>query len=146
MRLFAVRLMEHQQAVGFFWAPDRVALWWMVDSVCDPGLCEFVRVRDRAALVWNGKTSLRFADRNLHADNEDDNGDRWERKHRRHKGEMSFEYALEDFIFGFKTGDWEKLPYADEPEGGIADILAEVANDKRSKTRSNRSTKSGSST
>jgi hypothetical protein len=60
MRLFAVRVIKDKQPVGLFWAPDPIALWWMIDSVCDPGECEYLRIKDRAAIVWEDSVNATF--------------------------------------------------------------------------------------
>lgn len=119
MRLFAVRVIKDKQPVGFFWAPDAMALWWMIDSVCDPGDCECRRVRERAAIVWDGKVNAEFGTGRNFDDETGDDSALVELQR-----ELSFEYAFEDYILGEVKGGWIKVPFADEPGGGLHDLAS----------------------
>ena len=119
MRLFAVRLIKDKQAVGFFWAPDPITLWWMINSVCDPGLCEYHRINDRAAIIWDGKVKA-----TLGAGNDFDDQTREVSALSELRREMTFEYALEDYVTGEVNSEWRKVPFATEPGGGIHDLFA----------------------
>jgi hypothetical protein len=135
MRLFAVRVIKDKQPVGIFWAPDPITLWWMIDSVCDPGDCEFVRIKDRAAIVWEDKVNVKFGART--SDEADDSKDLLELREK-----LSFEYALGDLVYGFCNDAWKKVPFADEPSGGIHDLLEQHGPKSGSTQKSRKSRKS----
>jgi hypothetical protein len=117
MRLFAVRLIENKQAVGFFWAPDLVSLWWMIDSVCDPGECEYHQIDGIAAITWQGAVKA-----TLGAGNDDKTGEMPALDELRR--ELTFDFALEDYVTRAIPAEWKKVPFADEPGGGIDDLSA----------------------
>jgi hypothetical protein len=125
MRLFAVRLIEDKQAVGFFWAPDLTTLWWMIDSVCDPGLCEYHQIDGCAAITWQGGVKA-----TLGAGNgpDDETGEMPALNELRR--ELTFDFALEDYVAREITAEWKKVPFADEPGSGSRDLSA--ADDKAS--------------
>jgi hypothetical protein len=54
MKLYAVRIVDDKQPVGFFWSRDRATLALMIDAVTDPGACEFREIRSEAFIVWDG--------------------------------------------------------------------------------------------
>lgn len=118
MRLFAVRLIKDKQAVGFFWAPDSISLWWMIDSVCDPGQCEFHRIKDRAAITWQGKVKATLGS-GSDIDDETNEFPQLDELRR----ELTFDYALEDYVMGEVNTEWQKVPFANEPGGGIHDLF-----------------------
>ena len=128
MRLFAVRVIEDKQAVGFFWAPDFVALWWMIDSVCDPGGCEYRRINDRAAIIWEG-----WVDAGLGTGIEFDDATGESEALNKLRDGISFEYAFEDYIIGKVDEGWTKVPFADEPGGGIHELYSRKQKRKKSK-------------
>jgi hypothetical protein len=136
MRLFAVRLIKDKQAVGFFWAPDPITLWWMIDSVCDPGECEYHRINDRAALTWEGKVKATLG---TGAKTDEATGECAALNELRTK--MTFEYALEDYVIGEVDSGWTKVPYADEPGGGIHEIFTREEKKKGRATRTERKNK-----
>jgi len=104
-QLYAVRMIENREAVGLFWCARR-DLWWAVDEVTDPGVCEFVAVRGdasvqfpaRGADVFDPETSEDFVTSPV------------------------FSEALYD-AFGRK---WRKLPYATEAGGGVHAMVEAV--------------------
>jgi hypothetical protein len=109
MRLFAVRLIKDKQAVGFFWAPDPITLWQMIDSVCDPSECECRQIKDRAAITWQGQVKATLGGNGQHDEGEKSSAlDELRR-------ELCFDYALEDFVMGEVNTEWKKVPSADEP-------------------------------
>ena len=110
MRLFAVRLIKNKQAVGFFWAPDAITLWQMIDSVCDPGECECHPIKDRAAITWQGKVKATLGGGNVQQDEEGESSALNELRR-----ELTFDYALEDYVIGEVNTQWKKVPSADEP-------------------------------
>jgi len=110
MRLFAVRLIETKQAVGFFWAPDPIALWQMIDSVCDPSECECHPIKDSAAITWQGQVKATLGGGNVRQDEAGEPSALNELRR-----ELSFDYALEDFVMGEVDTEWKKVPPADEP-------------------------------
>jgi hypothetical protein len=117
MKLFAVRLIEDKQAVGFFWAPDLTSLWWMIDSICDPGLCEYHQIDDRAAITWQGGVKA-----TLGAGNglDDKTGELPALDELRR--EVTFDFALEDYVTREIVAEWKKVPFADEPGSGRDDL------------------------
>lgn len=119
MRLFAVRLIEDKQAVGFFWAPDLTTLWRMIDSVCDPGLCEYHQIDDRAAITWQGGVNATLGAGN---DLGDETGEPPALDELRR--ELTFDFALEDYVTRKITAEWKKVPFADEPGSGTDDLSA----------------------
>jgi hypothetical protein len=110
MRLFAVRLIETKQAVGFFWAPDPIALWQMIDSVCDPSECECRQINDRAAITWQSQVKATLGGGNGLHDEKLKSSTLNELQR-----ELSFDYALEDFVMGEVDTEWKRVPSADEP-------------------------------
>jgi hypothetical protein len=121
MRLFAVRLIKDKQAVGFFWATDAESLWWMVDAVCDPGGCEFHRVRNEAAITWPGKVRATLGGGKNFTDEDEATGE--SKAINQLRTEISFDFALEDYLYATVEGGWIKLPFADEPGGGVHQIV-----------------------
>jgi hypothetical protein len=119
MRLFAVRLIEDKQAVGFFWAPDLISLWWMIDSVCDPGLCEYHPIDDRAAITWQGKVNATLGTGN---DVDRKTGELPALDELRR--ELTFDFALEDYVTREIVAEWKKVPFADESGSGSDDLSA----------------------
>jgi hypothetical protein len=114
MKLFAVRTIERQLPVGFFWVNDLADLRLAVGGVViDPVACEYKPItNDWAAIVWPTEKSWRMgigifsgADdphRELHA--------------ARVRRGISFEYGLEDFVAGVDITDWKPLdPNGDYP-------------------------------
>jgi hypothetical protein len=119
MRLFAVRLSEGKQAVGFFWAPDLTSLWWMIDSVCDPGLCEYHQIDDRAAITWQGEINA-----TLGAGNKVDPKTGELPALDELRRELTFDFALEDYVTREIVAEWKKVPFADEPGSGSGELSA----------------------
>ncbi len=110
MRLFAVRLIKDKQAVGFFWAPDPITLWQMIDSVCDPSECECHPIKDGAAITWQGNVRATLGCGN---GQQSEDGELAALDELR--CELSFDYALEDFVMDEVSSEWKKVPSADEP-------------------------------
>jgi hypothetical protein len=110
MRLFAVRLIEDKQAVGFFWAPDPITLWQMIDSVCDPSECECHPINDAAAITWQSNVKATLGG-GIGQQSEDGESAALSELRR----ELSFDYALEDFVMDEIDSGWRKVPSADEP-------------------------------
>ena len=52
MKLFAVRMIEDQRPVGFFWVRDMHGLLIAVDNHLDPADCEYKSIRKETAVVW----------------------------------------------------------------------------------------------
>lgn len=52
MKLYLVRLIENQEAVGLFWSNGGDELWWEVDQVTAPGDCEWTAIKRSAAVIW----------------------------------------------------------------------------------------------
>jgi hypothetical protein len=124
MRLFAVRVIEDKQAVGFFWTPDLTSLWWMIDSVCDPGGCEYRRIKDKAAIVWSDrvKATLGAGGNDSEEDGSEDSELLTELREK-----IQFDFSFEDYVYGEVEG-WTKVPFADEPGGGVHEIYTEDDN------------------
>jgi len=116
MRLFAVRIIKDKQPVGFFWADDLVGLWWMIDSVCDPGGCEYQRITEKAAITWEGKVDAKLG---VGIKFNEKTGE--SKEFDRLKAGLSFSYGFEDYVLGSRKA-WSKVPYADEPGGGIYEL------------------------
>lgn len=93
MKLYAVRLIEDQQAVGFFWATDDQSLVAMVDCVVEPDHCEFQQVHEDGALVWESATTTLGVDRSHLSDDE-----RSEQERKLGSGITPLR-ALEDFFY-----------------------------------------------
>ena len=92
----------------------------MIDSVCDPGVCEYRRIRDRAAITWPGKVNARLG---TGAEFDEETGESSSVTALRDT--VSFEYALEDYVIGQVEDGWKKVPFADEPGGGIHELFSE---------------------
>ena len=60
MKLYLVRLIENQEAVGIFWSSGGNDLWWEVDEVTAPGDCEWVVVKGNAAVIWPARGADRM--------------------------------------------------------------------------------------
>jgi hypothetical protein len=116
MRLFAVRLIEDKQAVGFFWAADLTTLWWMIDSICDPGLCEYHPIEDCAAITWQDGVKATLGAGN----GPDETGESPALNELRR--ELTFDFALEDYVAREITAEWTKVPFADEPGSGSSKL------------------------
>lgn len=121
MRLFAVRVIEDKQAVGFFWAPDFTSLWWMIDTVCDPGGCEYRRIKDRAAIVWSDRVKANLGAGGNYSDDDETEGSKILTELRE---KIQFEFSFEDYIYGEVDG-WTKVPFATEPGGGVYELYGE---------------------
>lgn len=70
MKLYAVRLAQTKEPVGFFWTHSRESLFWMIDAYLSPYECEFVEVREESAIVWPNKSEATFG---VDIDGEDEN-------------------------------------------------------------------------
>jgi hypothetical protein len=114
LKLFAVRVVDDKQAVGFFWAPDLESLWWMIDEITDPGACECGLVDGPAAVTWAGQVPAMGVERE---DVEDETSDREVLAR-----EASFDYALGDVLYDSMKG-WTRMPYTPEPGAGLPQIL-----------------------
>lgn len=55
MRLFAVRMIEGQEAVGFFWCEDEFALIDLVDETVEPDQCEYRELTEPSGFAWSAK-------------------------------------------------------------------------------------------
>ena len=120
MKLFAVRGIGDNEAVGLFWAPDLETAWWMIDEITDPGDCEFCLVDAPAAVVWHGDVPKMGVER---SDEEDEADDR-----EAFAREASFEYAFDDVLYRTINEGWTKVPYT---AGEFPDILKEFGSWKR---------------
>jgi hypothetical protein len=52
MKLYLVRIIENQEAVGLFWSSGGDELWWAVDQVTAPGDCEWAAVKGGIGVIW----------------------------------------------------------------------------------------------
>jgi hypothetical protein len=120
MRLSAVRLIKTKEPVGFFWVSDLSALWWMIDSVTDPGACEYSRIRHGAAVAWNSRVNATFGT-GKNRDKTEGKIDNFEAIRRG----ASFEFGFDDYIYGV-VENWIKVPFADEPGGGAFELVEEA--------------------
>lgn len=123
MKLFAVRGIGDNQAVGLFWAPNIDVAWWMIDEVTDPGTCEYCLVDAPAAVTWPSDVPKMGVER---AELEDEIHDR-EALAR----EVSFEYAIDDVLFRKIIKGWIKVPDAPESGEEFPGILREWGSPKR---------------
>lgn len=120
MRLFAVRVTENKQPVGFFWARTSENLWDMVDSICDPGHCEYVRITAETAVIWESNENWRMGEVDPKiADDEDgflsEKRLKAVRRGLDFDGSLAHRGTLMDFVCGHaEVGGWKKLPYFDE--------------------------------
>lgn len=108
MLLYAVRLIEDQQPVGLFWTPDLGCLWELVDTVCDPGACEYKPISRPAVIAWNHATTAKFGVQ-VSPDDEGDNDITPEEEANielLYRG-ISFEFALEDFMGLDEVKKWK---------------------------------------
>jgi hypothetical protein len=53
MKLFAVRVIEDNIAVGLFFLSHVDNLFWAVDEICDPYACEYQTIKPPAAVFFN---------------------------------------------------------------------------------------------
>lgn len=53
MTAYVVRVMNSQELVGLFSASNLTSLIELVDHVCDPGACEYARLRD-GGMIFEG--------------------------------------------------------------------------------------------
>jgi hypothetical protein len=103
LKLFAVRTVEYKEAVGVYWTPDLDTLSRMIDEVTDPGACEYCLIDAPAAVTWAGEAPAIGVERE---DVEDEISDREALA----RG-ASFEFALEDVLYGKIVKGWTKMPY-----------------------------------
>jgi hypothetical protein len=120
VKLFAVRGIGDNEAVGFFWVNDMQELWFMIDEITDPGTCEFCEVNEPAAVTWAGDAPAMGIQRK---DVEDEINDR-----DAFAREASFDYALGDALYGEIIKGWIKVPDA---AGGFPASLREWGSWKR---------------
>jgi hypothetical protein len=117
LNLFAIRGVEKQEAVGLFWAPDLETLWWMVDTVTDPDVCEYCVIDAPAAINWPGDApAIGVALEDL--EDVDSNHEALARG-------VSFAYAIEDVLFGEIIKGWIRMPSAPDPREKFPRILRE---------------------
>jgi hypothetical protein len=122
MRLFAVRLIKDKQAVGFFWAPDPITLWQMIDSVCDPSECECRPIKDRAAITWQGQIKATLGGGNGQQDEEGKSSALDELRR-----ELCFDYALEDYVMGEVNTEWKKCRLPTSQGIGSYDVFLKTS-------------------
>lgn len=60
MTPYLVRVIDKHMIVGFFCAGDMADLHYWVDSVADPGICEY-RELDSGGVVWKGSSPTIWA-------------------------------------------------------------------------------------
>lgn len=65
MKLYLVRLIESQEAVGIFWSSGGDELWWQADQVVAPGRCEWTIIRGSAGIIWPGNADRVGVEREL---------------------------------------------------------------------------------
>jgi hypothetical protein len=104
MRLFAVRTVEGQAPVGFFWVRDLFDLLRAVDDICDPSECEYKSIRKRAGLVWEHSEEWQMGVETPYVDPPTE-----EAELRRVKDGMDFYMALDDFTGGTDVKHWKPL-------------------------------------
>src|SRR5882757_1780142 len=107
MRLFAVRTVEGQLPVGFFWVRDLFELLIAVDDIYDTGECEYKPISKRSALVWESEAGWQMG-----VETGDETPPAEEAHLRRVKEGMEFYGALDAFTCGFDVKNWKRL---DEP-------------------------------
>jgi hypothetical protein len=115
LNLFAIRGVEKKEAVGLFWAPDLETLWWMVDEVTDPEVCEYCVVDAPAAITWPGDAPAIGVGRE---DVEDEISEAL-------SCGASFEFALADVLYGEIIKGWIQMPSAPESLEERPQILKE---------------------
>jgi hypothetical protein len=123
--LYAVRSLTDQQPIGFFWVTDDIELWDLVDSVTDPGMCEYRAIDASTGIVWEGPESWKLGirhDKLL----QDESGEKMEQRMKMVRRGMSFDgsFALPGSLSSYIDGSenimgWTKLPYANEPGSSI---------------------------
>jgi len=101
LKLFAVRTIDHKEAVGLFWVPNLDTLSRMIDEVTDPGACEYRLIDAPAAVTWEGQAPAIGVERG----EEDEVSDR-----EALACGASFEFAFADILYG-DTKSWTKMPY-----------------------------------
>jgi hypothetical protein len=114
MKLFAVRTIEGQLSVGFFWVAGLADLRLAVGGVViDPADCEYKPItNDWAAVVWPNEKSWRMGI-GIFSSADDP---RHELHAARVRRGISFEYGLEPFVTGVDVTGWKPLdPNGDYP-------------------------------
>lgn len=122
MKLFAVRHRETHEAVGIFWSNSSEDLWWDIDAVTDPGICEVRVIKTPFAVVWEGSTNTKFGEG---ISEEDEDKDRM-------SGVSFCERGLE--VFFDTISPWKRVPCFDEPGGGY-ETLKRLAEQRLTKKR-----------
>jgi hypothetical protein len=108
LNLFAIRGVEKKEAVGLFWAPNLETLWWMVDAVTDPEVCEYFVIDAPAAITWPGDAPAIGVEREEEEDEDED-----EISQTLSCG-ASFEFALADVLYAEIKEGWIQMPSAPE--------------------------------
>jgi hypothetical protein len=62
MHLFAVRVTENKEPVGFYFVRNSDELSMMVDSTTDPGECECLAITKCCAIIWPGDVDWKFGE------------------------------------------------------------------------------------
>jgi hypothetical protein len=72
MQAYVVRVIESRMIVGFFCTDSMIDLHYWVDSVADPGACEYRSV-ESGGVVWEGESPVvPFATDARHDDDDDE--------------------------------------------------------------------------
>jgi len=113
MRLFAVRVGDTQEPVGFFWVRSIEELADYVDgAVCDPSGCEYKAIDEPTMIVWPEAISWKMGVKELPGDFDDDLPDFDERIAKAFDPEHTqFGSELVEFVDGYTdVKGWKKLP------------------------------------
>lgn len=102
MKLYAVRMIEDHQPVGFFWCRRSELEYW-IDMVCDPALTEYQEVRKSSGIMWDGNVALRMGTPPF-VNDEDGESPELDELFR----EASFEGGIDHVLYGY-LNDWRPI-------------------------------------
>lgn len=71
MKACVVRVIHNRTIVGFFCADNIVDLHYWVDSVADPGVCEY-RAIESGGIAWEGESAVPFANGESREDDDEE--------------------------------------------------------------------------
>jgi hypothetical protein len=104
MKLFAVRTIDGQQPVGFFWVRGLAQLSTAIDDICDPGICEYKPIQAPGAVVWTSRSQWRMG-----VENGADDPPSEERHRKLVRANIDFEGALDEYTCGLDVEGWAPM-------------------------------------
>ena len=122
MRVYLVRHSANLSLLGLYWSKSVQDLWWEIDGVADPSSYEY-------AVLKHG--SLHFAREEplvpqAPATEDENELDEFNPPNIPWQQATASEYLWEA-LYNQATLRWKKLAYADQPGGGIFEVIEEAS-------------------